>query len=175
MSEAITKAIDQQPSFAGKVVYLKENKKLGTAGSLSLLPEQPTVPLVVMNGDLLTKANLSEMMNFHNYEHNVMTVALKEEKVEIPYGVAKLEGTRIIQLQEKPKYIHFINAGIYIIEPFIIDRIPKDTYYDMNTLIEKLIAADLRVGSFPVHEYWLDIGRVVDYEKACNDAQNNRS
>lgn len=162
----IRQAVSGEARYAEAVRYVEENDRLGTAGALSLLPERPGQPLLVMNGDLLTKVDFEEMVRFHLHERNVMTVALTTQKVKVPYGVARLEGTRIIEMVEKPEHTHFVNAGVYIIEPYVLDRVPSGTYVDMTTLIDDLIANDLRVGSFPVREYWLDIGTPDQLAKA---------
>ena len=165
-SDDIRRAIDEIPRYQNRVVFVQEGKKLGTAGPMSILPERPQTSFVVMNGDLLTKAPIDEMLRFHRYQRNVMTMAVRETSYQMPYGVAKIEGTRVVEMQEKPSFTHFVNAGIYVVEPYVLDRIPADTYFDMSDLIDGLLAADLRVGSFPVHEYWVDIGSVSQLEKA---------
>lgn len=167
--DSIREAIGKEDSLSEYVQFVEENKRLGTAGPISLIPEPPSGPFIIMNGDLLTKVAIDEMLRFHRYERNVLTVALREESYEVPFGVARVEGTRILSVDEKPKHTHLINAGIYIAEPYVIDRIPKDTFFDMTNLIDDLIANDLRVGSFPVHEYWLDIGAPEQLDQAQHD------
>lgn len=171
-SEVVTERVQNEPRYRDHVRFIEESKRLGTAGALSLLKDRPTGPFVVMNGDLLTKVAIDEMVRFHRHERNVMTVALRREKFPIPYGVAEVQGTRILRLVEKPEHTHFINTGVYVMEPYVLDRVPSDTYYDMTTLIGDLLANDLRVGSFPVYEYWLDIGTPSQLEKAREDYDN---
>ena len=169
-AEMIRDAIASQVPYASRLSFVEEDEPMGTAGALSLIKERPTGPFIIMNGDLLTKAAISEMLKFHRHERNVLTVALREESREVPFGVARVEGTRILSVTEKPSHTYFVNAGIYVAEPYILDRIPANTRYDMTTLIEDLISNDLRVGSFPVHEYWTDIGTPEQLEQARQDA-----
>jgi len=133
------------------------------------LPERPPGAFVVINGDLLTSVSLPEMISFHMLDENLITVALKKEEYNIPYGVAELEGTRIIGMKEKPAYSFFINTGAYVLEPSVIDMLTPGEPCDMTDLIDRALADDLRVGSFPVHEYWLDIGTPAQLEKAQED------
>lgn len=169
MAEAIERAVAAQPAYAGLIRYLREESRLGTAGALSLLPEPPPGPFMVMNGDLLTNINYAEMLRFHGHEQNALTVALREEKVRIPYGVAQLEGTRIVALREKPEYTHFVNTGVYVAEPSALALLRHGAHADMTTLIDRAIAAGQRVGCFPVHEYWLDIGVPSQLKQAEKD------
>jgi dTDP-glucose pyrophosphorylase/predicted transcriptional regulator len=168
-SDIVVKAVSDIPRYKSRVQFIYEKKRMGTAGSLSLLPERPPGAFVVINGDLLTSVSLPEMVSFHMLDENLITVALKKEDYNIPYGVADLEGTRIIGMKEKPAYSFFINTGAYVLEPSVIDMLPPGEPCDMTDLIDRALADDLRVGSFPVHEYWLDIGTPAQLEKAQED------
>ena len=165
----IKEAIDQIDRYASRVRYIDETSRLGTAGALSLLPERPQEPFLVLNGDLLTKVGLDALMRFHSFERNLITMALKEERFRIPYGVATVEGTRVLSLQEKPDHLAFINAGVYVVDPVILDRIPEGRQLDMPDVIQEVLTANLRVGSFPIHEYWLDIGQPEQLETAQSE------
>jgi len=167
--EMIREAIMAVPAYADVVGFIEEKEKMGTAGALTLLPERPTNPFLVLNGDLLTKVALKEMLRFHSFERNMITVALKKEHFIIPYGCARVEGTRILEMQEKPSHTAFINTGVYVVDPLMLDNIPKGKLYDMPDVIENTLEMGLRVGSFPVHEYWLDIGAPSQLEKAQSD------
>lgn len=165
-ADAIISTIRDASRYRGKVDFLMEKEPLGTAGSLKLLPVRPTAPFAVINGDLLTNVSLAEMRNFHASEGNRVTVALKHETYTVPYGVAELDGSRILRLKEKPSYDHYVNTGVYIVDPEVIDRIPLGTKYDMTSVVEATIQSNARVGWYPVHEYWLDIGTPAQYERA---------
>ena len=168
-ADMIKEAVDQIDKYASRVRYVDETSRLGTAGALSLLPERPQEPFLVLNGDLLTKVNLGALMRFHSFERNLITMALKEERFSIPYGVATVEGTRVLSLQEKPDHLAFINAGVYVVDPVVLDRIPEGRPLDMTDVIKEILAANLRVGSFPIHEYWLDIGQPEKLETAQSE------
>ncbi len=149
-----------------KIEYLRETERLGTAGGLSLLPEQPELPFFVMNADLLTKLNFHNMLNFHQEHESMATMAVTEYDFQIPFGVVDTEQQIILGLREKPVYKFHVNTGIYILEPSCLDSIPKAKYYDMPSLFETLIQKQEKTSAFPIREYWLDIGRMSDFEKA---------
>lgn len=146
--------------------YIYETKRMGTAGCLSMLTERPTEPFFVMNGDILTSIDFEQMLNFHNDTAAVITMAVNTYTYEVPYGVAKIEGPRLVSLTEKPRQSLFISAGIYVLSPETLDEMRDDEFYDMPTLINDLLAQGSVVSAFPVHEYWLDIGRPDDLARA---------
>lgn len=152
--------------WGAEIRYLKEGKRLGTAGCLGLLPEKPKGPLFVMNGDLLTKVNFRQLMDFHEDHGCMATMCVREYDFQVPYGVVKIEKQRLVGIDEKPVQRFFVSAGIYVVEPAALEYIPHDTYFDMPSLFERLIQDKKEVTPFPVREYWLDIGRMDDFEKA---------
>lgn len=168
-AEAIVDAVSDVARYRSVTQFVREDQRLGTAGALSLLPERPKTPFIVTNADLLTTVAFDEMLRFHERERNLMTVALREELFTLPYGIATLEGTRITGMLEKPTLTHFINAGVYVLDPAVLDRIPADTHVDAPNLVTGLIAEGRRVGSFPVREYWIDIGLPHQLEQARRD------
>lgn len=145
--------------------YVNEDLPLGTAGALGLLPE-PTEPMLVINGDILTDINIRAFVDYHREYHADMTVAVRRYEVEVPYGVVETEDSHVIRIKEKPKQTFFVNAGIYLIEPSVYQHIPAGKSFHMTDLIEWLIQAKRTVVSFPLHEYWLDVGRHDDYARA---------
>ena len=158
--------------FGVKISYLEEDKRLGTAGALSLIKEEIKEPFFVMNGDLLTNINFEHLLNFHLSGNSIATMCVREYEYQIPYGVIQIEKDEIKAIEEKPINKFFVNAGIYLLSNKVLDYIPKDTFYDMPTLFQKLINEELKILSFPIHEYWLDIGRIVDYERANDEYFN---
>jgi dTDP-glucose pyrophosphorylase/predicted transcriptional regulator len=146
--------------------YIHEGKRMGTAGSLTLLSETPKKPLIIMNGDLLTKINFKQLVDFHNEHEAKATMCVREYEYQIPYGVVHADNEQITSIVEKPIQRYFVNAGIYVIDPDVLATIPKDTFYDMPTLYEQLIKEKMRSVIFPIREYWLDIGRMDDYARA---------
>jgi len=155
--------------LGAEITYLREIEPLGTAGALSILPQRPKEPVFVMNSDLLTKVNFRQLLEFHIEKHSIATMCVREIDLKIPYGVVNADGFRLINLEEKPVKKLFINAGIYVLEPDAIDLVPKNEFFDMTTLFESLQKSGKKAMIFPIHEYWLDIGRVGDYEKANGD------
>ncbi len=155
--------------FGVNISYIDENKRLGTAGALSLLDNVPNEPFFVMNGDLLTNVNFEKFLDFHMNENSIASMAIREDDFQVPYGVIETNGTKITSIQEKPTYKYFVNGGIYILSPQVLEYIPKDEFFDMPTLFELLIKNDKNVLSFPIHEYWLDIGRMEELQKAQNE------
>lgn len=152
-----------------KIEYIEEDKKMGTAGALGLLPEKPTLPVLVMNSDLLTKINFNQLLEFHNNTGANATMCVKEYDLQIPYGVININNQRVIGIEEKPFFKCFINAGIYVLGSDVFDHIPKNTFFDMTNLFEKLIGKGSEIAVFPIREYWIDIGRIDDFERANGD------
>jgi dTDP-glucose pyrophosphorylase len=166
MAEQIKSYFQDGSKWGVSIRYLDETQRLGTAGALSLLPEQPTDPIFVMNGDLLTKVNFQHLLDFHNQHNYPATMCVREYEHQIPYGVIKANEHRLISIEEKPTHHFFVNAGIYVLNPRTLQLIPKNQYYDMPTLFDTLLANDSGTSIFPIREYWLDIGRMSDFEKA---------
>lgn len=152
------------------ITYIEEDRRLGTAGALSLLPDIPREPIVVMNGDLLTKVDFVRLLDFHNKQGFVATMAMREFSQQVPYGVLKIaEGYRIEALIEKPVERYYVNAGIYILDPETLQQVPDQKFYDMPTLFNRLLEQRRPVGSFPLRDYWVDIGRLEDLERASDE------
>jgi dTDP-glucose pyrophosphorylase/predicted transcriptional regulator len=154
--------------FGVKIDYILEEERMGTAGALSLLKDKLKEPFFVMNGDLLTNLDFEKMLDFHIKGKSKATMCVRAFNIDIPYGEVKLENEELISIVEKPVHKIFVNAGIYILEPECIDLIPKQ-FYDMTSLFKKLILNKKKTISFPLGEYWLDIGRSKDYEKAKSE------
>ncbi len=159
--------------FDVSIEYLREAKKLGTAGALSLLPEVIEEPILVINGDVLTKVNYSRLFDFHTKHRSVMTIAATDYHIKVPFGVLELAGHYVLGLQEKPEQQVFCNAGIYIIDPDMIRLVPKDNAYDMTTLLQDIVREGLPVSVFPIHEYWVDIGEKESLKRAREDHSEN--
>jgi dTDP-glucose pyrophosphorylase len=158
-AEMIKEAINAIPGYSDLVQFIEEKERMGTAGALSLLEKTPDSPFFVMNADLLTKVDFSAMLRFHKIEKNQITIAVREEFFQIPFGVLDLNNREVLGIKEKPSHTYFVNAGIYILDPVILSKPFENTFYDMPDLINDSIASGKKVGSFPIHEYWLDIGR----------------
>ena len=166
MAEKFVEFFGNGEKWGVEIKYIFENEPLGTAGSLSLLEEKLTAPLLVMNADLLTKIDVAELFSFH-YEHkSKATMCVREYDFQVPYGVVQTEEHNFIDIVEKPIHKFFVNAGIYILDPEIIDFIPKGRPYTMPELLKKVNETSRKVSVFPVHEYWLDIGQLEDFKRA---------
>ena len=152
--------------FGANIDYIVEEKRMGTAGALTLLGKKLVNPFFIMNGDLLTNIDFEKMLDFHVEHNSKATMCVREYDIEVPYGVVNVANENITSIEEKPIHRFFVNAGIYLLEPDCIDLIPDNEFYDMPTLFEELIATKEKVVSFPLQEYWLDIGRIADYERA---------
>jgi dTDP-glucose pyrophosphorylase len=164
-SHAIEKYFGNGDKFGVTIKYFKEKKKMGTAGAISFLKKDLIEPFFVINGDLLTTLNFEKMMDFHNTYNAAATMGVKKYVINSLYGEVMTFNEKIISIHEKPAHKFFANAGIYILNPMCIDLIPKN-YFDMTTLFKKIILKKKKVVSFPLNEYWKDIGSMKDFEKA---------
>jgi dTDP-glucose pyrophosphorylase len=152
--------------WGASISYLREEHRLGTAGPLSLLPAAPSLPIVVMNGDLLTHASIANLVDYHVALNSVATMAVREYDLQVPYGVVRIADERITSIEEKPVQKFLVNAGIYVLSPPALSHIPAHTFFDMPTLFDRLNAAGETTVAFPLREYWLDIGCPEDYNQA---------
>lgn len=149
-----------------EIRYLREQKRLGTAGALSLLPERPSLPLVVTNADLLTKEDFGHMVDQH-VEHGADgTMAVRDYEIQVPFGVVRHAEGWIESIEEKPVQRFVISAGMYVLSPNAVDLVPHDSYFDMPDLFKVIGREGLKARCHYVNGYWLDIGRVSDYERA---------
>lgn len=152
------------------IKYIYEDAPLGTAGSLGLLPDNiPKLPILMMNGDLLTNVDLKELLRFHLEEGEDATMCVREYDFQVPYGVVETNGKHVISIEEKPIHRFFVNAGIYVLNPSILDMVDGKSYIDMPQLLEQKIRESGKVSMFPVHEYWLDIGQIDEFDQAQSD------
>ena len=158
-------------AFGVNIDYIYEDKRMGTAGALTLLSERPSEPFFVMNGDLLTNVNFDFLLDYHLKNDAYATMCVREYDFEVPFGVVKLEENRIKAIEEKPTQRFFVNAGIYMLSPEVMEHLPSGKYYDMPSLFHDLINQQKQVVSFPIREYWLDIGRMEELDKANNEYQ----
>lgn len=168
----IMKYLGDGSRYGVHIRYTLEEKPMGTAGALSLIEEPLSTPFLVMNGDILTRLDFRALLDFHRETGAVMTMCVKQYGMQVPYGVVEVEGGDVVGLSEKPSFNFFINAGIYLLEPHLQRLIPRGQPYDMTDLVQQLLDAGERVVCFPIREYWLDIGRLEDYQKACEDVTN---
>lgn len=160
-------------AWGAEIYYIYEQKRMGTAGALTLIPDVSDLPLVVMNGDLLTKVDFNVLLDHHIEQRCLATMCVHRHEYQVPYGVVGTDGLKITGITEKPVQSYLVNAGVYVIEPQCIERIPKNEYYDMPALFNNLLKEGLPASIFPIHEYWIDIGKLEEYEKAKVILQGN--
>lgn len=149
--------------------YLEERDRLGTAGALSLIEDAPTQPLLVMNGDVLTNVDFSSLLDFHAEQGAKATMCVREFDFQVPYGVVNIDEHRITGIVEKPVHSFFVNAGIYVIDPSLLELVPKSGGIDMPDLFSKALELGMPTAAFPIREYWTDIGRIDDFHRANGD------
>ena len=154
------------------ISYIHEDKPLGTAGALGLLPDDlPDMPILMMNGDLLTKVNFSELLRFHVESDGEATMCVREYDFQVPYGVITANDHKVTSIVEKPVHKFFVNAGIYVLSSKLINEVDGNSYLDMPHMLQGHIDRDRQVNIFPVHEYWLDIGQIEQFEQAQHDSK----
>jgi NDP-sugar pyrophosphorylase family protein len=170
MPEMIREYFGDGSRWGVNIRYVHEEQPLGTGGALGLLPhDEIDLPIFMMNGDLLTTLNFQNLLEFHLERPGVATMCVREYEQCIPYGVIQSEGHRVLSMVEKPVHRFFINAGIYLLSPELVKSVKPGTHIDMPTLLGQQIADGKDVNMFPVHEYWLDIGRMEDFQRAQSD------
>ncbi len=156
-----------------EIDYLVEESPLGTAGALSLVPGSARgLPLLVMNGDILTKVDFSQLLSFHAAQGCDLTVCAREYDVQVPYGVLDVSRNRVIGLTEKPTHSVFVNAGIYVLNPGLLPQFCRGQARDMTDLISEQLESQQPINVFPIYEYWIDIGRIEEYKRANSDLDN---
>ncbi|OED64550.1 alcohol dehydrogenase [Vibrio splendidus ZS-139] len=171
MPEQIHQHFGDGSDLGVSISYVHEDAPLGTGGALGLLPDSMprNLPLIMINGDVLTKVDFQRLLNFHIENDADATMCVREYDYQIPYGVINGEGNQITSMVEKPIQRFFVNAGIYVVSPRVIQSVEKNQKIDMPTLLEQHMEERQKVLMFPIHEYWLDIGRMDDFKRAQMD------
>ncbi|MBN7818872.1 nucleotidyltransferase family protein [Bowmanella yangjiangensis] len=173
LSEVIEEYFGNGEKWGVSIKYVYEDTPLGTAGALSLLPKElPDLPVLIINGDILTNVDFDRLLKFHNKNNADATMCVRDYEYQVPFGVIKGNGITITELEEKPIQRFFVNAGIYAINPEIINTISKQEKLDMTDLLDSIINKSGKVIMFPIHEYWMDIGRLDDFHRAQLDVAN---
>jgi dTDP-glucose pyrophosphorylase len=165
-AEVIEEKFGNGARWGAEITYLREPKRLGTAGSLRLLSDRGADTLLVMNGDILTKVDMNALVAFHEESRAAATMCVREHEYQVPFGVVRTDGSEIVGFDEKPVVRWPVNAGIYALQPSAIDLIPEATYFDMPSLFDACRAFGDRTCAYSVRDYWLDIGRPADFERA---------
>jgi len=169
MPEKIKNNFANKDLIGINIEFIHEDEPLGTAGSLGLLPKKISkLPIIIMNGDLLTKVDFGRLLDFHKENKAEATMCVREYDLQVPYGVVRTEDHKIIEIKEKPVHKFFVNAGIYVVNHSLIQNIDSNTNLDMTDFLESKLDTN-KVNAFPIHEYWLDIGQIDEYDKANHD------
>jgi len=172
-AEKIMQHFGNGESFGVDISYVEEEVPLGTGGALGLL-KAPDEPVLVINGDILTQVDFRSLHAFHKEHAADMTVGVRRYDIQVPYGVVSCIGAKIRYLKEKPQLSLFVNAGIYLLEPSVFRLIPANEHLNITDLVSKLLQMKRTVVSYPICEYWLDIGQYEDYQQAQEDAKNGK-
>ncbi len=167
MPEMIREHFGDGRRWGVSIEYVHEEEPLGTGGALGLLPhDRIDMPMLMMNGDLLTRVDFRGLMDFHVRQSGAATMCVREYEHQVPFGVVESDGMQVRRIVEKPTHKFFVNAGIYVLSPDVVHGVAAGERLDMPQLLERTVAAGAPVLNFPIHEYWLDIGRPEDFDRA---------
>ena len=153
--------------------YIEVSSPLGTGGALGLLPEVDAHPVIIMNGDVLTQLDFNALLDFHIDQQAALTLCVREYEMQVPFGVVEGESTKVNKIVEKPVHRFFVNAGIYVVSPEVVQYAHPPRRLDMPDLVDGLLGLKSKVSMFPIHEYWLDVGRPEDYARAQPNELNS--
>lgn len=170
-AEMIREYFGNGSKFGVNIEYVYEDKRMGTAGALSLI-KGIEKPFFVMNGDLLTNINFEYLYKYHLSTNAEATMCVREYEYQVPYGVIEMKGNNILKITEKPIQSFYVSAGIYMLDPSVLQHIPEDKFYDMPTLFDDIMQNSGRAVSYPIKEYWMDIGQINEYKKANEEYSN---
>lgn len=169
LAERIKSHFGDGSQWGVTVKYVEEETPLGTGGALGLLPETDGLPVVVINGDVLTRLDFNALVDFHDAQDADMTLCVREYDVKVPFGVVEGKDSQVTDIVEKPVHRFLVNAGVYVIGPTILEELKPARRIDMPDLVKDCLARNGKVGMFPIHEYWIDIGIPEDFHKAQQD------
>jgi len=169
LSHLIEEYFGDGSRFGVSIRYIHETDRMGTAGALSLMRDLLNEPFFVMNADILTNVNFEHLHDHHMAQKAMGTMCVREYDFQVPYGVVNVEEGKITSIIEKPVHKFYVSGGIYMLSPEVLQFVPDGKFFDMPSLFEKVIASGGPTSSFPLHEYWMDIGQMNDYEQANNE------
>jgi dTDP-glucose pyrophosphorylase len=159
LGHVIREHFEDGARFGAQIEYLTESKPLGTGGALSLLPEQPTAPVLVMNGDLVTQADLGALLAFHESTEPAATVAVRKYFHTVPFGCVEVEGDRLVRLDEKPTLTRLVNTGIYVLSPALIRDLPRDQPTTVPDILGSAMNRGDVVRALEIDDEWMDVGQ----------------
>ena len=169
LSHVIEEYFGDGARFGVSITYLRETSALGTAGSLSLIPELPSEPIIVMNSDIVTGVDFRSILAFHDEQGSDATICVRKYDFQIPFGVVEADRSKLIRISEKPLQRLLVNGGIYVLNPGILSMLEYHSRIDMPELLERASSQGKEIGVFPIQEYWMDVGRISDLEQASSD------
>lgn len=158
LADVIEAHFDDGSAIGADIAYLRETSPLGTAGALGLLPEVPTTPTIVLNGDLVTSVDVGRLLAFHAAGGYAVTIGTRQYLHTVPFGSVERDGDRVMALDEKPAITREVNTGIYALEPSVVALVPPDTAISMPEVINRVLADAGAVGAFEVEDDWVDVG-----------------
>lgn len=156
--------------FGAQIEYLSEQEPLGTAGALSLLPEPPTAPVLVMNGDLVTQADVGALLDFHASGRQTISMAVRKYFHTVPFGCVETDGDRLQSLEEKPTLSRMVNAGIYVLDPSVVARVPAGRESTAPGLVEEAMARGEEVRVLETEDDWIDVGHKEQFRHARGES-----
>lgn len=165
-ADVIQSYFEDGSKFGIEIDYVHESEPLGTAGALSLLNFVPSRAFLVMNCDLVTNIDFKKLLHFHESQEASATMCVQLQSFQIPFGIVQLDNQQVVRIEEKPVQNYFASAGIYVLEPSLLQSIPYKKHMDMPDLLQKTISTGGKVNAFALRENWLDIGRLEDFKKA---------
>ena len=164
-AEVIKEHFKDGLEFGVEIKYLEEKRRLGTGGALSLIDIELDTPFFVTNGDIISSINYEEMLEYHKKSASKATMGIRKSSYQIPYGVVEIDqNNNILELKEKPEYNHYVNTGIYILNPEVLKYVPKDEFYDLPTLFKTLNTEGELTKSFEITNFWMDMGQPEDFD-----------
>lgn len=166
LAECITDYFGDGGGFGIEIEYLREEKRLGTAGALGLFKPLSDHPFIVTNGDVLMNEYFGDILDEHRLSAADITLMVRDYEMQVPYGVVEEGDGKVAEIVEKPVYNFKVNAGVYCLSPKVLHLVPGNNYLDMPELFNAAVAADLKGRIQRINGYWIDIGRVSDYERA---------
>ena len=169
LGEQIKSHFGDGSNWGVNIKYVEEETPLGTGGALGLLSDTGGLPVVVINGDVLTRLDFNALVDFHEAQGADMTLCVREHDVRVPYGVVEGKGALVTDIVEKPLHRFLVNAGVYVVGPAVLATLKPIRRIDMPDLVKACLAENGKVGMFPIHEYWLDIGIPEDFSRAQSD------
>ena len=156
-------------AFGIEVSYLREQERLGTAGALSLLPDAPSLPVIVTNADVLTKQDYGHMLDQHVESGADATMAVRDYEMQVPFGVVRERDGLIESIEEKPVQRYVVSAGMYVLSSSVLSLVPSGKFFDMPSLFDLMVRQGKRTRCHYIDGYWLDVGRLTDYERANSE------